>query len=627
MRNNKQEKTSVIALPLNDIASKVEEKPSHQAYFKKAFQLAKDYFLHSDERLIAWLLLLGAVVCVFGFVAMMAVLSWWTAGFWAALAAKSLPLFMASMETFVYTISGLVTVSVLKNYLVEYLGIRWRNWLTQKSLKNYIFGENKYLDLMRHSDQIDNPEQRIQEDVKSFVDLSLSLMLELLRSTVSLATFIGTLWVVGGPLSLVLWGASITIPGYLVWMAVLCAVIASYITQKIGSSLAKYNHKQEKLEADFRKEMETMKNEADSIALERGESYYQSSLLHKFKDLCSNALEKIRVKTKLVAFQSFYLNLSSILPYLVSAPLYFSGMLDIAQLMQIGFAFGEVSDSLNWFVNTFETLATYKTNIERIIELEKAFEAGGLKSTEKGIIVKVDDLREEWNINHVKIACPSSTKLIMRDLNITFRSGENTVIEGTSGLGKSTLFKVMDGTWKYGHGEVIAPRHHNVYFLPQRPIIPEGSLKAVLAFPAPSDTFTDEQYIAVLRVIGGDMDEFIEELDKKDMWSKRLSGGQQQRISFARALLKKPDWLFLDEATASLEETGERRLYNLLKDQLKTTTFISIAHRHSVHQFHDRVITFEKNDSEGDIHYTEHWIGERSRNDLNDGSSSLMAAY
>jgi putative ATP-binding cassette transporter len=568
------------------------QSPSH---IKKALELGKDYFLNSEERVMAWFLAIGTIISVLGLVGLTAVFSWWTAGFWAALAAKDLALLITSMQWFALIITGYVGVSALKNYLIENLAIHWRTWLTQKLLTKYLYAENKYLDINHLSEQLKHPGQRIQEDIKSFVSLTLTLSTDFLGSTLSLVTFIGTLWVTGGTLSFVILGASITIPGYLVWMALIIAGSASAITQLLGSSLAELNHKGEGCEADFREQMESLHNEAENIAQERGEVYYKQSLSSKIQQIYSNSQQKNWVKTILISFQNFYMELSNILPYLLAAPLYFNGRIELGQLMQIGFAFNVVNSSLGWFISSYEIQAAYKASLTRIIELESALERNGLVSTQKSILVKEHELVDTIHIKNLNVARLSSTKLILKELNIRFNRGEHTLVKGPSGLGKSTLFKAIAGNWKYGGGEIFVPSFSKVCFLSQIPSFPNDTLKAVLAYPKPVNTYTEEQYIDALRAVNG-MEHFIDKLDQKHTYSP----GQKQRIAFARALLIKPDWLFLDEATASLDTLSERHVYTLIKNQLKNTTFISIAHRPTVDQFHKRIIHFAA-DSNGEM--------------------------
>lgn len=580
-------------------------KNSKQTYHQ-GIRLIKDYFLNSNERYSALLLLAGAIICIIGLVALASTFSWWIVGFWEAITMMNLPLFISSIKLFVPIVSGFVIANVVKKYLTETLSVRWRNWLTLKFTEKYL---SSHLDLSREATHIDNPQQRIQEDIKTFVKFTLSLSLDLIKSTLMLVTFIGTLWIVGGALTVGILGASITIPGYLVWVAILFTLAASYITLKIGKSLTNLTHDQKKFEADFRKDMEQLNNDSENLAQEHGEQYYKLSLTNKFEKICDNAYQKIQVKLRITSFQSFYDNLSSIFPYLAAAPMYFSGQTTLGQLMQIGMSFGEVQGSLSWFNDSYEKLATYKAIVGRIIELEQGLDKRDKPPTQRTIIFNENETTRDFSISALNIAKSEkakdgSTQYMLKGLNLRLTRGENTLIKGPSGLGKTTLFKILAGSWKYGEGEITAPNHNKVCFLPQRPSLPHDTLKAVLAYPDPIKTYTNKQYKDALRSVGN-MEEFIKDLDNKKVWSKIFSGGEQKRIAVARALLKKPEWLFLDEITTGLDPKSEREVYTLLQNQPNPPTLVSIAHQPTVDVFHKRIVTFNSINDSGVIQFTD----------------------
>ncbi|KTD19318.1 ABC transporter [Legionella lansingensis] len=562
---------------------------------QKIFNLIKEYFLYSDQKLVAWLLLIGAALCVIGLVTLMATFAWWSAGYWTVLTAKELTPFLISMGQFALILGAHVGVFVLKHYFIGKLSILWRNWLTKKIIGELFESENNYLELKRFSSEIDNISQRIQEDVKTFVESTLNLSADFFNSVLSLGTFVGTLWVIGGPLAFTLLGLNIVIPGYLVWVALIAAIAVTAVTHLIGKSLPKANQNVERAEADLRQELVQLNEDAENIAEEHAENYYKTTIENKIQDIKNTTNRKLNTRTKLIAFQNFYFQISGILPTLLAAPLYFAGLIEIGQLMQIGMSFTQVSLSLNWFADSYENLSIYKASINRIIELQKTFEKNGLETNEKLIARKVRN-KESLNIKRLNIAQPqaSSTQYILRNLNLKLIPGEHILIKGRSGLGKSSLFRSISGTWKYGDGKISIPAGKSFYFLPQKPTLPYDILKAVLAYPECVDTYTEEEYIAALRAVGG-MDDFIPRLDEKRPWSKEMSAGQQQRISFARVLLKKPDWLFLDEATSSLDEESEEHVYRAIKE-LKSTTIVSIAHRSTVEKHHSKIIFFSANE-------------------------------
>ena len=593
-----------LAVPEVDLQLSADE--SEQAYsdwvcFSKAFEFAADYFLYSDEVLKAWLLLISAILCVIALVALMNVFASWQAAFVAALIAKDIILFIALIPQFFYIVLSLISLSIVRDYCLETLAISWTKRLreifsTMYADKKDENGDNNYLDCTRFAKQISNPGQRIQEEISVFVQQTLALSLGLLNSVLTLVTSIGFLWVTGGAFSCVIFGLGITIPGYLVWVAIITAIVASVLTRYIGSSLSELDQQQQSLEADFRKQLDFIGDAAEGIAAEHAEVYYVESLMKSLNAICNNAIEKLQVNSCLNAFRSFYGFLSSQIAFFAAAPLYFSNMIELGDLFQIDIYFNQTKDSLSWFVDNYDVLAKYTASIGRIITLENALKKGGLKSTEKAILVKDNNDSDELMIKNLNTVQPIGSKILMCNLNLTFKRGEHTLIKGPSGIGKSTLFKVILGHWEHGSGDVLIPRDCKILYLPQNPILPPNTtLRSILAYPYDIKHYKPERYIQVLHDIGGDMDQYIEKLDETgENWSQRFSRGEQQRIAFARALLQEPDWLFLDEATASIDEEGELDMYHLIKTQLPNTTIMSIAHRSTVAQFHSRTITFNK---------------------------------
>ena len=573
--------------------------------FKKKIKLISQYFLHSDERAIAWLLLISAIVCVGAGVGMLALLAWWSVGFWAAIMAMNFAAFKSSLLIFSLILGGLIGVASLKNYLVEKLTIRWRTWLTQKLANKYISDAKKYLKLSRLSPDIDNPAQRIEGDVHTFVSHSISLGLGLLDSVITLVTFVSALWFIGGALSFVLVGINIVIPGYLVWIALIFAVVSTIITRKLGGPLTKLNSNLSTFKADYRQAVQNVHDKAESVAQEGAEPYYINLLKSKLKKLTDNANKMLVVNTKLTAFKSFCSYLPTILPYLACAPLYFAGKMAFGHLNQVSMSFGAVNGALGWFMDSYEDIAKYNASLNRLIELKKALKTNSA-AIQQLITVKKSEDCDAIKIEKLNIIFPTAAKEsrpIVQNLNLIFQKGEHILIKAPSGLGKSTLFKVIGGNWVYGSGTVTVPASNTMCFLPQTPVIPNDTLRGILAYPKQTDAYSSKDYERVLRAVGGDKsDFFIENLDDQSRQCPRqLSLGQQQRISFARALLQKPDWLFLDEATASLDSEAEQELYRVIKNSLPNTTLISIAHRDTVTRFHNTVVKLSLSADSSDI--------------------------
>lgn len=559
------------------------------------YQHIKNYFIKSEERNKALFLLAGGVASVLGLVWLTAAFAAGFADFTDALMGMDMPLFMQTIQSLLIYGIGYAGFSSLKYRMLGNLAINWRKWLTKDLKDKYISEKEKnYLELSRNPDlKIDNPAQRIQDDVYTFVNQSIFLSFDLLEKVLTQATFISTLWVVGGSLDLVLWGTSMTIPGYLVWMAIGFSAVTNLMTHYVGGALSKLTHHQQGLEAEFRKEMELVSHDAESIAQDHGENYYQQSLAEKFKAVFEKEMEILQVRMRLTAFQSFLSEITSIFPYMMAAPLYFAKKTSYAQLMQIGWSFQQIQSCFSWFSNSYESLAAYHASVTRISELENAMSNIQINAALQTQAIHVETKRAKAiTVDNLEIFYPNKNKSMMKGLSCTFLPGEHTIIRGRSGLGKSTTFKAVAGTWRYGNGTITVPRNETMCFLPQRPSLPNDTLKAVLAYPDPVETYTDEQYTDVLHKVG--LKRLVRQLDKKSNWSAKLSLGEQERVSFARALLKKPDWLFLDEATASLDTNNERRMYTLIKSNLPNTTFISIAHRPTVTKYHQRVIDMKR---------------------------------
>lgn len=566
-------------------------------YLKQAFLMAKEYFIDSEENYKASFYLVLAIICVATLVGLSAALSWWWVLFWAAFEAKSIALFLTSLEIFAGISMAYVAVRATYRYLVGLIKLNWRNWFTKKLYHEYIDKNHSFLEIARVSDKLPNPSQRIHQDIDYFVDLSVDLSLDFLKSILMLTTFISTLWIIGGSLPLTIMGAHLIIPGYLVWIAITLAIIATYIKHKIGEPMHKLNNQEADVEAAFRSELETIGPAAENIALEKGQTYFKRTLGEKFKAITDNSYEKLKVYTTLAAFDSLYNQLSWIIPYIAAAPIYFIGSIGLGALMQIGYSFQEVNSSFSWFMNSFSKLAWYKTNIDRIMDLRTMIQTPPRTVAIKEIQVNPIENSHQIIVENLSLHNPRTGKPIAENLKFAFTEKENVILLGPSGLGKSSIFKVIGGIWPYGRGNISIP-NESIYFLSQKPTLPlKTSLKALMSYPNPVNFYSDPQYEELLRQL--EMGKFIPQLEEVRNWVTILSGGQQQKIAFARAFLLKPKWLFLDESTASLDPLSEIRIYEiLLKTLLPDTTYISIAHRESVIPFHHKAIKLSQDEKD-----------------------------
>jgi len=567
-------------------------------FLKDAWQLTKPYFSRSEERWSARGLLLAVIALSLVQVGLSVVLNYWRREFYNALQDKDWSAFFNLLFVYRHTESGLmpgfceiavvfIGVAVYSVYLNQWLQIRWRSWMTTRFLDEWLADRAYYrisLTTDRPAVGSDNPDQRIAEDLRDFTDNTLSLGLGLLSNIVSLASFVGILWSLSGAVQVF----GITIPGYMVWVALVYAVVGTWFTHLVGRPLVGLSFRQQRVEADFRYALVRFRENMEGVALYGGEAEEKGTLLTRFGQVVGN-WRAIMTRTKLLnTLTTGYEQVAVIFPIVVAAPRYFSGAIQLGGLMQTVGAFAQVQSALSWFVSSYASLASWRATVERlttfhkqIVDARAAVGREGMAVTESPDgTVRAEDLT---------LALPNGAKLL-DNAALSLTPGNSVVVTGRSGTGKSTLFRALAGIWPFGHGRVELPGR--TMFLPQRPYIPLGSLRHVVAYPLPPETF-DRAAIAQALTDAG-LPQFVPLLDKDENWPQRLSGGEQQRVALARALLAKPDWLFLDEATSNLDPEAETEIYLTLKRLLPGTTLVSIAHRPSVAQFHSRRMVFRR---------------------------------
>jgi putative ATP-binding cassette transporter len=373
----------------------------------------------------------------------------------------------------------------------------------------------------------------------------------------------------------------------MVWVCLGYAVVGTWLTHLVGNPLAMVNFRQQRVEADFRYALVRVRENMEGIALFRGEGEESATLHGRFAAVIAN-WRQIMSRTKMLnSLTAGYDQVAIIFPYVVAAPRYFSGAMQLGGLMRTASAFNEVQQAMSWFVGAYAELATWRAVVERLATFHRAIEKA--RAEGNGGFVSLPAADGAVHLHDVTMSLPDGSKLL-EGVELTLTAGHSVVITGRSGSGKSTLFRVLAGIWPFGHGEVRVPP--NSFFLPQRPYIPLGTLRSVISYPNAPDAFSQEDIARALT--GAGLPQLVERLDQDDTWPIRLSGGEQQRVALARALLAKPKWIFLDEATASLDPEAETELYATLKSRLPEATLVSIAHRPSVAAFHDRKLTLQR---------------------------------
>ena len=370
----------------------------------------------------------------------------------------------------------------------------------------------------------------------------------------------------------------------MLWAALLYALLGSVLTHYVGRRLIPLNFEKERLEADFRFSLVRVRENAEGVALYRGEPSESESLLARFERIRANWWEIIRFMKRLTAFTVGYNQVAVVFPFLVALPRFFAGAISLGQLIQITSAFGQVQSSLSWFIDSYAQLAVWKASVDRLLTFNHALEEAKLAAARRDGIVMSGGAAGVV-VEGLRLDRPDGRPIIA-GTTFAIHPGERLLVTGPSGAGKSTLFRGIAGIWPFGSGQVGFPGDARALFLPQKPYIPIASLRAAVCYPAAPGAFTDEALRAALHDC--QLGTFAERLDEVANWSMAMSVGEQQRLALARALLLRPDWLFLDEATSALDEATERELYELLRTRLADSALVSIAHRPGVAVHHTR---------------------------------------
>src|SRR3954466_9595859 len=540
--------------------------------------LAKPYWV-SEQRTKGLLLLVAVIGLSLGAVYLEVQFNTWNKDFYNALEKKDQPEFFGQLWRFTYLALIWIVVMVYRLYLQQMLYMEWRSWLNDNFLRRWL-AERAYYRLQLSDRGVDNPDQRIADDLRIFVDMTLDLAIGLLSAVVTLISFTVILWELSGDFTI----GGVAIPGFMFWIAVVYAFVGSWITHKVGRPLIGLDFAQQRFEADYRYSLVRLRENSEGVALYKGENLELDSFRERFHMVIHNWWSIMNKHKQLNWFTSFYAQFSIAFPYLVAAPRYFSGAVGMGFIFQTASAFRNVQGSLSWFIDVYPQFATWKATVDRLTTFNASLERARAQADE-GVGERVEAAGDSLGIEGLELALPQGRPLLGAT-SLTFKAGEDVLITGPSGAGKSTLFRAMAAFCPSGKGRVRGPRGAKLLFLPQKPYLPIGSLKRAVTYPADSASFADRAIADALQAVG--LAPLAADLERNENWAQVLSGGEQQRLAFARALLNKPDWLFLDEATASLPEDAQDALYRLIKERLPHTTLVSIGHRASLRSHHQR---------------------------------------
>jgi putative ATP-binding cassette transporter len=562
-------------------------------FLRDVWKIAGPYW-RSDERWKARLLLAAVVALNLSLVGLTVLLTYWQNALYNALERKDSEAFTALLfrwyedpqaggllPGFAWVAGAYILIAVYALYLRQALQIRWRRWITENLIADWLHDRTHYRMALTEAGT-DNPDQRIADDARLFVDETLILGLGLMNAVVTLASFVVVLWTLSGPMTIL----GVSIPGYMVWVALLYSLLGTGLAHLIGRPLIRLNFLQQRVEADLRFALVRLRENAEGVALHAGEADEHRALSQRFRALVENWWSIMTATKRLTFFTAGYNQVAIIFPLVVAAPAYFAGRIPLGGLIQTSSAFGSVQGALSWFVDKYSELTEWRATVDRLTGFRAAIDRAAANA---GGLARTDATDGALALDAGTLALPDG-RLLARDASLTLAPGDRVLVQGPSGSGKSTLFRAIAGIWPFAEGRLALPPGKRLLFLPQRAYIPLGSLRRAVCYPEDAARFPEAEVAAALTDAG--LASLLPNLDEEANWAKRLSGGEQQRLALARALLIRPDFLFLDEATASLDPASEAALHGLLTERLPQTAILSIAHRESLARFHPHRLRF-----------------------------------
>ena len=557
----------------------------NKQYIKDSFSILKDYWT-SDQKWKAISIFALCLIVNFSSVYITVKFSYWNRDFYNAVQEMNQALFIKQIYKFFLLLAPFIVIYVSREYLISRLAFLWRQWLTEQYLS--VWGKNNtFYHVLSDSDHIDNPDQRIANDLALVTEASLGIVILVVGEIAKLTSFISILWGLSDNVPLSIFGSSFTIPGYLVWAALLYALIGTIITYLTGKKLVFFDFNQEKYEANFRRELIKLQEKREEIAFYNGIATEEKHLVKKFSMIKENFLLILRQKIYLNAVKVVYNNLATLFPIIVCSPMYFAKAITFGILMQVASAFDTVKDSCSIIISNFEALASLKASLNRLIEFKHNIADANLLCNKSQIIVKLSD-EKIIKIDNLTLNKPSG-EVILQNICLDNKNAKKILITGASGTGKTTIARALRGIWKYGEGDIEISK--NSLFMSQKPILPHGTLVSSINYPK---LHLDDKKLLTSLLKEFELPHLIEKLNNCDDWSNVLSMGEQQRLAIIRAILHQPDVIIMDEPTSNLDKKTEIKSLELLFSKLKTTSFLAISHSEGIAKYFDQTIDVEK---------------------------------
>ncbi|WP_127079945.1 ABC transporter ATP-binding protein/permease [Rhodomicrobium lacus] len=552
------------------------------SFLRGLWTITRPYW-RSKDRWVGIALLAAAILSELGLTAAGVGFNTWNGPFYNSIHNRDADAFIHQFFVWWQWFALLVVAVAANSYFSGMLGLRWRRWLTEHMSGKWLNGY-AYYRIQLNGQRTDNPDQRIAEDVRVFTDKFIELFLGLIHAALGFASFAVILWVLSNKFDFF----GLSVPGFLCWAALAYAIISTTATFVIGRKLPPLEYQHQRLEADYRFSLMRIRENAQSIALSRGENQEARTLDERFGKVYLNWVAVIVSKTSVAVTNRFFGQFTNLFPLALMAPGYFAGNLQLGDLMQAQGAFWQIELSLRWLATNYVTISELRATVDRLVRFDEAIRSA---VTTNGPDHREKADQEALTVKSIDLRLPDGS-VLAKELSLSFPKGTRTLIAGPSGTGKSTLLNAIAGIWPHGSGEVVLPEGCRLMFLPQRTYLPVGSLRQAIIYPGSVDSYDTAAIVRVLNRCG--LDFLTSRLDEEDHWSLRLSPGEQQRLVFCRAILFRPDILFLDEATSSIDIATEAILYRLLLDELPDCAIVSIAHRSTVEAFHHRRVDFSQ---------------------------------